>query len=43
MTSNKNLNFIKKTLINLPIPKDKSQTYYDTKEKGLCLIVSYGG
>jgi len=39
------INFTKQSIENLPIPsKDKRQAvYYDTNQKGLCVIITYGG
>ncbi len=40
---NTSLNFTKQALLKIEPPKSNRVTYYDTKEKGLTLIVSYGG
>lgn len=38
------LNFTKSSIRALSIPKDKKPVYYyDSKEAGLCLIITYGG
>ncbi len=37
--TDKYFNFTKTKLENIPLPNKGSISYYDTKEKGLCLIV----
>ncbi|EER22373.1 Arm DNA-binding domain-containing protein [Rickettsia endosymbiont of Ixodes scapularis] len=39
----KSLFFTREALNNIKIPTEKQNIYRDTKEKGLFLIVSYGG
>lgn len=41
--SNLNFNFTQNKLTKINPPKTKREIYKDTKEKGLILIVSYGG
>ena len=39
----KTINFTKKTLLDLPIPKGKRETYKDIKERGLSIYITNNG